>query len=478
MEVNNLHRKLVRGFVSLTFRKVALDAINFVTIFVVLAKILPINIIGIYGIAQTILSFFSYFSDVGLGAALIQKKKISHDDLKTTFFIQEFLVVSLMIILWFIAPLLAEFYHFDSPGMWLIRALGVAFFLSSLKVIPSNLLERELKFEPIVTVEIVETLIFNSILIYLTFQNYGIVAYTYAVLARGLIGVLLLNIISPWKLGLGFSKSSAKTLFNFGIPFQLNSLLALLKDRLTPLITARIVGDFGFGYLTWAQGIAFRPLEVMNILIRVTFPAFSRLQHNQEELKKIVEKSLFLTVFFLYPCLFGILAILPNFIDFMGKAKFHPALPLIYLFAFSTFWAAPSTTFTNVLNAIGRVGITLKLMVMWTILTWVLSPILAVYYGYTGVAIASAIISFTSILPIIIVNKMLKIDFISNVWQPLLSSVVMALLVFVISKVLTNNLYTLVFLIIFGVAVYGAVMMVVARGKIKANIREIRNVSI
>lgn len=474
MEVDKLHRQLVKGFFSLTFRKIALDTIRFITIFIILAKVLPIEVIGIYGIAQVILSFFTYFSDVGLGAALIQKKEITHDDLKTTFLIQEILILLIVVAVWFLAPLFAYWYKFDEPSMWLIRVLGIAFFLNSLKVIPSNLLERELKFEPIVFVEIVEAIIFNSLLIYLTFSGLGVTAFSFATLVSALAATILLNIIAPWKMSIGFSKASAKTLFNFGIPFQVNSALAMLKDRLTPLITATIVGNAGFGYLTWAQGIAFRPLEIMNVVIRITFPAFSRLQENHSELKRMVEKSLFLTVSMIYPFLFGMLAVLPIFISFMGKQKFTPALPLIYLFAFSTFWAVPSTTFTNVLNAIGRVGITLKLMVMWTILTWVLSPILAYFYGYFGVALASAIISFTSIVPIIIVSKLIKVDIVNNVWQPLVSSLVMGLIVYAVSLYLPVNLLSIVALVIIGILIYSGLIMLLAKEKLMISWRELR----
>lgn len=471
MEIDKLQKKVIKGFVSLSFRKVVLDAINFITIFIILAKVLPIQIIGIYGVAQSIVSFFSYFSDVGLGAALIQKKQVTIHDLKTTFLIQETIIVILSIIIWFSADFVANFYQWDMQNMWLVRALGIGFLLTSLKVIPSTLLERELKFELMVFTEVIETLVFNGLLIYLTFEGFGVSAFSYAVIARSLIGALVLNILSPWRIGFEFNKQSAKELLHFGLPFQLNSILSLLKDRLTPLITARIVGDTGFGYLTWAQGISNRPLEIMSIIIRISFPAFSRLQDNYDELKKIVEKSLFITVLFVYPFLFGVLAILPRFIDFMGKDKFAPAMPLIYLFSLSVFWAVPSTIFTNVLNSIGKVNITLKLMVMWTVLTWALSPLLALYFGYLGVAIASAIISFSSIIPIVIVVKMLKVEIINNVIKPFIASLMMSILVFLLSTIFEVSIISLISLVVVGVISYGLIIWIIAKERVQESLR-------
>ncbi len=477
MEIADLQKKIVRGFFGLILRKILIDGISFVTLFIVLARVLPISVIGIYGIAQSILGFFNYFSDVGLAASLIQKKEISRDDLKTTFFIQESLVLLLTAIIFFGAPTFATFYHLDTAGMWLIRALGIRFFLTSLKSIPSTLLERKLNFEPGILVEVLEVLTFNGLLVYLTLQNFGVWSYSWAAMAAGVVGAVAINIIAPWPVGFGYSKSSAKELFNFGIPFQLNSLMALLKDRLTPLITARIIGQTGVGYLTWAQGIAYRPLEVMNIVIRITFPAFSRLQNQQDELKKMIEKSLFVTNLLVMPLIVGIVTILPSFISFMGKDKFEPAIPLIYLFAFSAFWAAPSTIFTNVLNAVGKVGITFKLMIMWTALTWILSPILALQYGYFGVALASAIISLSSIVPIMIVTRMIKVDIWASLLQPLSASLVMGLGIYLLSNMLDKNLLNLLIIILAGGLIYLAVILLMAKEKIILAIKDFKNVN-
>ena len=85
MDTRTINQKLTKGFLSLTFRKAILDVINFVTIYVILAQVLPFELLGIFVIASGILTFFSYFSDFGLAGAIIQKKEITEHDLKTTF---------------------------------------------------------------------------------------------------------------------------------------------------------------------------------------------------------------------------------------------------------------------------------------------------------------------------------------------------------------------------------------------------------
>ena len=163
--INDIKKKAVKAFFSLTARQVVLRAMGFVTINVVLAGILHPSVLGIFNIAQSLLTFFVYFSDIGLAASLIQKKEgITASDIKTTFTIQQILVTILAVILIVFAPQIAGFYELDSSGMWLIRALAFSFLLTSLKVIPSVILERELNFRPLVMVEIFENLIYNILL--------------------------------------------------------------------------------------------------------------------------------------------------------------------------------------------------------------------------------------------------------------------------------------------------------------------------
>jgi O-antigen/teichoic acid export membrane protein len=474
LDLATVKKRAIVGAASLTFRRIALQAITFISINLILARIYPpeSGVLGIFNLSASIIAFFSYFSDIGLAASLIQKKEaVTYDDLKTTFTIQEILVGIITLTVFFAAPQIASYYNLETAGMWLIRGLAVAFFLSSLKVIPSVLLERELKFNPLVSVEIIETVIFNLILLTLAFSNFGLYSFTIAVIIRSIIGTTILYLIAPWNIAIGISRTAAKGLLSFGIPYQTNTLLALIKDRIVPLFVAKIVGPVGLSYVTWAQAIAFLPLEIMNIIIRVTFPAYSRLQDNKQELKLAIEKSLYVTTLFLYPMLFGLLAVAPSLVSHVVSEKWAPALPSLYFFTFSTFWATISTTFTNALNAIGQIKVTLKLMIFWTIITWILTPIFVFKYGFVGVAVASAIISFTSIITIIILKKFVPVSIISSIKYPLLSSAIMAGVVYILAKIFITGIFTFIIMIFFGAIFYFGLIFIIDRQKVVSELK-------
>ena len=97
-------QKALKGVFTLTFRRLLLKLIDTIGI-IYLARLLPQESFGIFAIISfVVFTFLSFFSDVGLGAALIQKDKVEEDDLKTTFTVQQILVSVLLILAFFAAP--------------------------------------------------------------------------------------------------------------------------------------------------------------------------------------------------------------------------------------------------------------------------------------------------------------------------------------------------------------------------------------
>jgi O-antigen/teichoic acid export membrane protein len=249
---------------------------------------------GVFWIVSAIVNFLAYFSDVGLAAALIQKKdEITPDDLKTTFTVQQFLVVTLLLVLLLLTPLFQKFFFVSGEGKLLLYALGFSLLLSSLKTIPSVLMERNLEFPKLVIPQVLENIVYNITAVFLAWQGYGIQSFTYAVLVRGIVGLIAIYILKPWKPALALNKGSLRKLLTFGVPYQINTFLATIKDDGMTVFLGRILGSSGLGLLGWAQKWAYTPLRLfLDHVLKVTFPAFSRMQDEKEHLEVLPDHFL------------------------------------------------------------------------------------------------------------------------------------------------------------------------------------------
>ena len=216
IDLGEIKKRSVSGVFTLTSRTFILQIISFIGTFLLTIFLAP-QIFGIFFVVSAVVAFLNYFSDIGLAAALIQKKeKITDSDLKTTFTIQQILVGIVVLIAFLFSSKIAQFYNLSAKGVWLFRSLVFAFFLSSLKTIPSVLLERRLKFNRLVIPQIIEVFCFYSIAVFLAWKGLGVESFSYAVFVRGISGLIAIHLLQPWLPGLAFDKKAVKKLLSFG----------------------------------------------------------------------------------------------------------------------------------------------------------------------------------------------------------------------------------------------------------------------
>jgi len=448
--------RAIKGIVTLTGRTFLLQIISFFGFFL-LSVFLKKAEMGLFFAVSELVAILGYFSDIGLAAALIQKKeKPKLADVRSTFTIQQILVLILVVLVFILTPWLRRFYNINQPGVFLLWALTTGFFLASLKTIPSVLLERKLRFDLLVIVEIIENLLFYGIAIILAWKGFGVSSYAWAILIRGIVGTILIYFFSPWKIGFAFEFTSLRNLLKFGLPYQTNSFLAVIKDRLMNVFLWKIIGATGVGIIGWAQKWAQMPLRfVMDSVMKVTFPAYSRMQDHKEELSLAVEKTLFFISLFVFPMLTGIIILARPLVSLIPRyAKWETALFAFYLFCFNSAWGAVTTPLTNVLSAVGKIKIVFKLMIMWTTLTWIIFPVLAIKFGYNGVAAAAALVSISSIVAVVMAKKEVKFRFVSSISRPIIGSIVMGGLIFLLSQFLAKNIFGIIFLVLSGGGIY------------------------
>ena len=456
VSLSEVKERAMRGVVAIMGRGFLLSFIAQISQFFLLA-FMNEEQMGVFWIVSAAVGFLVFFSDIGLAAALIQKKeKPTKADLYTTFTVQQTLVLCLLVILLFLTPGLRTTYHLTDDGMYLLYALGVSLLLSSLKSVPSVLLERKLEFAKMIIPDLLESLVYSLVVVYLAWKGFGVRSFTYAVLIRGVIGVVAMYSIQPWRPALGFSTKALKGLFSFGVPYQLNTLIAVVKDRGVTLALGAIVGTGGVGYLGTAERASQIPLrQFLDPITKVTFPAFARMQDHKDELANSVTRSLMVITFFVFPSIVGLWLIAPLIIQIVPNyAKWEPSLVPLGFLTINVLFASVTTQLTNMLMAIGKIRIVSKLIFMWMILTIIFVPGLGVIYGINGAAAGYAIVSSTSIIAIAIAKKHVNFSLANSVLKTGIATGIMASALFITRSVLTVNLYSVAGLIVLGGAVY------------------------
>jgi O-antigen/teichoic acid export membrane protein len=472
MEEFNLEEiksKTTASVLFLSLRNIGIQFIAFLGFFL-LTKYLKVAEIGLFGIVVEIIGILAYFSDIGLAAALIQQKEpVSKEELRTTFLIQQSMVIIGLIIFFILNK--NNFHQYP----YLILAFCFSFICASLKTIPSVLLERNLNFKILSTIDVIENLLFYIIAVIFAILGFGINSYVYAIIVRSLVGLIWIYYASPWPIGFAFSISSLKKLFKFGIPFQLNSFIAMLKDRVPNVLVYSIIGKESFGLLTWAQKGPRTPLSFMDAIQRITFPTFARMQDKKEILTASIKKSIFFIGLFIFPALAGIALISPNIVHIIPKyLKWEPAILPLYFYCVSFAIAAITTPLTNAFNAVGKITITTGLMIMWTVLTWIFFPILSKQYGYIGTSYAALIVGSSSVVVWIIAKKIFDLNVLRVIFHPLIASILMVFLLLPLNIIIPNYLINLILKLTIGILFYLFYLLIFCKKDIDWFIKELK----
>ncbi|EKE14460.1 MAG: hypothetical protein ACD_12C00495G0004 [uncultured bacterium] len=125
-------------------------------------------------------------------------------------------------------------------------------------------------------------------------------------------------------------------------------------------------------------------------------------------------------------------------------AKWQVALISFYFFSFSALFVSLYSPLISLFNAIGKVKLTLTVMVILTGLNWLFIPPLIKLFGFQGISIAFFIISFAFIFVFIKAKSTVDFSLKNAFGGPIISSMVMVvylvLIKFWVSKFLTNNI--------------------------------------
>ncbi|MBI4130361.1 oligosaccharide flippase family protein [Candidatus Roizmanbacteria bacterium] len=470
-----LKKRSVKGVVALISRSALQSLISFIGLFFLTFFLLP-ETFGVFYVVSAAVAFLNYFSDIGLGAALIQKKEeITREDLVTTFTIQQLVVLTLSLVALLLSGYIASFYRLSAPGTLLFQALVVSFFLSSLKTIPSILLERKLAFDRLVIPQILEVLVFYGVAVYGAWKGWELASFTYAVIFRGIVGLVSLYMIEPWMPSVSLHMNSAKQLLSFGVPFQLNSILALIKDDLFTLYLGRVLPFAQVGYIGWAKRWSEAPLRlIMDNVVRVTFPTYSRLQAHPEKLEKAINKAIFFLMLFIIPLSIGMLFLVNPFIELIPRyEKWLPAIPSFYLFVIASAIAGLSTPLINALNAIGKIGISLRFMVFWTAFIWIVTPLVIPFFGFHAVAGVAALMSTAIVAVIAVSRKYVRFSLKEQCLPAALASLPMGAFLYWAQGIFPPSIFSLILLILCGSFIYCMILLLFFRKKVMDEVNEI-----
>lgn len=303
--------------------------------FAILGNVLSKEEFGLVGMITTVTIFTQILLDMGIGAAIIQKEKVSDDQLSTLYWLNIIVGLLLFFMLFFSSGLISGFYN--QPMLEdLIKILSIMFLIAPIGQQFQYLIQKDLNFNLLSKIEVISNVLAFLLLIVLIFLMDEILAYVLSIVfLNSFKGVYYFySYAKTWKPKFVLNVSIIKEFLSFGFYQLLSRLVNRVGSNIDYILIGRFLGAEALGIYSLAYQIITIPvLKINPIITRVAFPVFSKNQANNAVLTEgflNVTKALALVSF---PILIGLMSVSDVFVQVVFGERWLDAVPIINILA-------------------------------------------------------------------------------------------------------------------------------------------------
>lgn len=396
---------------------------------IIIARILTPADYGVVGMIMVFIVIANLIIDSGISQALVQRKDRNAADCSTAFFFNVMVACGCYIVLFFLASPIARFY--EMPILIpILRVLGLNVIIMAFATVQRANLQIALDFRTIAIVNIIGVIISGFVGIYMAYTGYGVWAIVYQQIASYTSSTIVYWIFGKWRPQLIFSRQSLKHLWKFGSKLMAAGLVATVLREVYTVTIGKFYRASELGYYSRAvQTTDMVALTTNEMINAVTFPILSSLQDEREKMVSVYSRMLGMTAFFIFPIMTLLAVVAEPLIRVLLTDKWLPVVPLMQWLCFTRMLTPISSLNMNILNAVGRSDLFLKVDLLKLPLT-ILTMVITIPLGVKAIVIGSFISTFicyfiNAYLP----GRMFDLGITAQfriLWRILLATIIMA----------------------------------------------------
>lgn len=367
----------------------------------ILARILFPSDYGLVGMATVSIAFINVFNDLGMNAALVQKKvnKLSPAHFDTVFWTGVFWSVLLYVIIFFIgAPLTSTFYN-EPELKKIIPVISLSLLISPINSVHKAKLVKSLEFKKLAIISNISSIISGIVGLVLAYIGFGVWALIFNSIAGALISVPLYFKATKWLPRFIWEKRAFDETFGFGVYTTGTSLFNYLIGNIDYLMIGKLLGTLVLGYYTFAFTITNMIRDqIVAIINKVAYPVYASIQDDKKKMKDIFLKIVSINNLAVYPVVIGLFLFGEYIIPMFFGHKWDKSLPLIRILSIAVLIQMLNNSHTMLFRAAGKVKLEFRLQLLKSLCFYI--PLIATgayLYGVEGAAIGFTISIFLGV---------------------------------------------------------------------------------
>ena len=456
MEEKNLKNKVVSGLFWTFGERMMTQGVSFV-LSIILARLLMPNEFGVVALILVFINLANVFVSQGIGESLIQKKNANETDFSTIFYCSLGISIFLYVLLFLLAPLIANFYD-NSELVWILRILALVIPVSSIRTIQEAYVSKKMIFKKFFFSNFAGTLVSGLLGILMAYYGFGMWALVVQYLINTVVGTIVLFFTVQWRPRLLFSISSAKELMGFGWKLMAANFINIVYNESRGLIIGKNYTMADLAYFN--RGNQLPGLIISNInttISSVVFPVMTEVNDDISRLKTVTRRAMKITAYLVFPLMIGLMSVANPLILVLLTEKWLLVVPFLQICCIYWLFQPVQTANWQAIKALGRSDLLMNLEILKKVIglsILLLSMNISVY----AIALSNAIFAGISMIINMIPNKKLinysMTEQFRDLTPPLLLSIAMGGIIYTISWISFPVIITLVLQIVSGGIIY------------------------
>lgn len=338
---------------------------------VILARLLLPEEYGIVSLITIFTAILNLFMDSGFKNALIQKEDADQIDYSTVFYFNVLMGILLWILMCLAAPWISRFYEKDYMTPY-ICTMSLTLILGGINGVQTAVVARRMEFKRFFYATLGGTIISAVVGIWMAYRGFGVWALIAQKLTNQAIDTVILWFTVRWRPSLCFSLRRLKPMFTYGSKLLGSSLLNSLTSNLSSLIIGKVYSSDMLAYYDKGRRIPNLVVENLQSAVQsVLFPVIAQRQGDKSEVKKILKTSYITAAYCMFPCMMGIAVCAETIIRILYTENWISMTPYLQMWCFIFSFYLLHTADLQVIQAVGRSDIILKIEIIKQILTLV-----------------------------------------------------------------------------------------------------------
>jgi len=399
-----VYHKSVHGGKWFLIGNVLQKVLNIIPFFILARLLVPED----YGVITVVFLFttaLDKFATPGFGTALLQRKGDVEEYINTIWTYDLIKSILIAIVIFLFGGMVGSFFHVQPEYEMIVRLSGLLTVISALSNPRQLYFFKNLEFKKVFIRDLIGQIAYiTTALWWALFVGATAWALFLGYIARYLVSAFITYILLPGLPRLSLQFEKLKDLFSYGKWIYGQQILDYLLGFLDNILVGRMLGQTALGLYSRARDL---PTTVswplLNIMNKVAFSAYSKIQDEKEKIQQGFLKSLDLLLLVTVPFSLLLLVEGGSVVNvFLGEKWLSIVLPLKIL-AIANIFSSLTAMQKPIFNAIGKPEINFNINILQLVVFSV-----AIYFGIQYRGLHGAAIALTVGWGILLIYTILK----------------------------------------------------------------------